>query len=93
MVKYLLEAGADVEIRNIDGDTPLFYAESTEMAELLIQEGKVNIMALNKSDHSVLDNAVNNGWMALCVMYQEKGVPLSAEKEAELLEQLKNCEE
>jgi ankyrin repeat protein len=39
VVKLLLDNGADVNVRNEDGRTPLTYASSAEMTELLIKAG------------------------------------------------------
>jgi ankyrin repeat protein len=39
LIEYLLGKGANVNIQDPDGDTPLFVCETVEMAELLIAKG------------------------------------------------------
>ncbi|KAI8056426.1 ankyrin repeat-containing domain protein [Thamnidium elegans] len=39
IVKYLLEKGANVNIEDFEKDTPLYVAETVEMAQLLLDHG------------------------------------------------------
>lgn len=39
MIKYLLEKGADVNIQDPEGDSPLFVCETVEIAKMLVEAG------------------------------------------------------
>ena len=39
LIEYLLQVGADVNLRDPDGDTPLLVAESPYVFERLIEAG------------------------------------------------------
>jgi uncharacterized protein len=79
LAKWLLDNGADANIRDEDGDTPLHQCEDAECAKLLIEagadlfaengEGKVPYVVA-KEDHrkDVADY--------LAKLYEEKGKPL-----------------
>ena len=56
LIQYLLDKGADVNVVDGDGETPLFYCESKEIAELLVSQG-ANIHVLNHENMSILDRA------------------------------------
>lgn len=67
LIELLLGAGADVSIRDEDGDTPLHVCELPDIAELLILAG-ADINALNNSGESVLDKAAEEE-NELMIMY------------------------
>ena len=43
LIEYLLQVGADVNLRDPDGDTPLLVAESPYVFERLIEAGGLSI--------------------------------------------------
>lgn len=58
VVKLLLQAGAEVDARNLNGDTPLHYAASLgrmEVMPLLLKAG-ADVNALDRNGHTALDN-------------------------------------
>ncbi|AOA65270.1 hypothetical protein PP7435_CHR4-0365 [Komagataella phaffii CBS 7435] len=42
LIRYLIEKGADINIQDQDGDTPLHHVESLEIAQLLVEEFKAD---------------------------------------------------
>lgn len=50
VAQWLLSQGADVAIRDADGDTALHYCEDTQCADLLVTAG-VDITAVNAAGH------------------------------------------
>ncbi len=57
LLEALLGAGADVNIRDIDGDAPLHFCEVPEAAELLLLAG-AELNAINDAGETVLDRAM-----------------------------------
>jgi ankyrin repeat protein len=60
VVKLLLDNGADVNQRDEDGRTPLTFASSAEMTELLIKAG-ANVDVRDKRNHDALYWLKQNG--------------------------------
>lgn len=52
LAKYLINKGADVNLRDNDGDTPLHYCETTDMGQLLLDSG-ADPMLLNDENQLV----------------------------------------
>ena len=50
VAQWLLAQGADANIRDADGDTPLFYCEDTRCADLLMSAG-ADVAAVNAAGH------------------------------------------
>jgi hypothetical protein len=65
LLEYLISVGGDVNLRDDDGDTPLYVVESVEMARWLVERGAdvgvVNEEGLSVSCHSgmLLGNPVD----------------------------------
>ncbi|PLX15712.1 MAG: hypothetical protein C0599_16275 [Salinivirgaceae bacterium] len=53
LVKQLIENGADVNVQNHSGSTPIFSVKSINVAELLIKSG-ADLKATNKKGYSIL---------------------------------------
>lgn len=51
---------ADANVRDADGDTPLFYAESAEVARCLVEELGADVSVVNEEGVGVRENAVTN---------------------------------
>jgi len=52
--RWLIENGADVNITDDDGDTPLHACETVDMAKMLIEEYKANPLAKNDEGKMVI---------------------------------------
>lgn len=46
LIEYLLQVGADINLRDVDGDTPLLLAETSAVFERLIQAGGMELMEM-----------------------------------------------
>jgi len=55
--RWLLENGADINITDDDGDTPLHSCESAEMAKMLVEEFNADPLAKNDEGKMPIDNA------------------------------------
>lgn len=66
VVEVLLGAGADANIRDSDGDTPLHFCERPDIAELILLAG-ADMTAVNYAGETVLDRCIedNNDEMSL----------------------------
>ena len=56
LVNYLLDKGANVNLLDSDGESPIFYCESREMAEILVQHG-ADLHVKNLEGQTLLDRA------------------------------------
>ena len=57
VVELLLTTGADVNIRDNDGDTPLHFCERLDIADLILLAGG-DMLQLNDKGESVLDKSI-----------------------------------
>ncbi|KAJ7542520.1 hypothetical protein O6H91_10G109700 [Diphasiastrum complanatum] len=63
IVQYLISAGADVNISNSEGNTPLHWAAlngHVQVVQELISRG-ANVSALNSHERTPLDEAISRG--------------------------------
>ncbi|KAI8146400.1 ankyrin repeat-containing domain protein [Fennellomyces sp. T-0311] len=61
ILEYLLEKGGNVNIEDFEKDTPLYVAETVDMARFLIDRG-ANAEHKNEDDVSPAQNAHQEGW-------------------------------
>ncbi|RCH88603.1 cyclin-dependent serine/threonine protein kinase [Rhizopus azygosporus] len=61
IVKYLLDKGADVNVEDFDKDTPLFVAETVEMAQILLDRG-ADPKKVNEDGFTPALTAFQEGW-------------------------------
>lgn len=61
VVKYLLEKGANVDVEDFEKDTPLYVAESVEMAQLLLDHG-ADPKHVNEEGITPAFVALQEGW-------------------------------
>ena len=59
VVELLLSTGANVNIKDSDGDTPLHFCEKPDIAQLLMLAGG-DIFAKNDKNESILDKAIED---------------------------------
>lgn len=57
VVELLLSTGADVNIGDNDGDTPLHFCERPDIADLILLAGG-DMLQLNNNGDSVLDKSI-----------------------------------
>lgn len=57
MVQILVDAGADIQLPSIDGETPLHLADTKRSVELLVEKG-ANLEAQDDRGHTPLQHAV-----------------------------------
>jgi hypothetical protein len=55
------EFHVDVNIKDLDGDTPLYYVEKEEIARLLVEELGADVNVRNEEDEGVLDRVEGDG--------------------------------
>ncbi|KAI8991308.1 ankyrin repeat-containing domain protein [Mycotypha africana] len=71
IVEYLLKNGANVDIEDFDKDTPLYVAETVEMAELLLNNG-ADPKHKNKEGITPALTAHEEGWTEVAVFLANK---------------------
>ena len=74
-VNVLVDEGADVNSRDVNGQTPLQFAASngrSDKAELLITKG-ANVSAKNKWGRTPLDIAVDRGYTEIVELLRKHG--------------------
>ena len=89
IIPILIKAGADVNAKNIDGNTPIFYGKKKEIAELLINGG-ANVSIRNKGKQTALEYCEDRDLIAADKVLQKQEKMLKErdfEKELELLGQ------
>jgi len=84
--KALIEAGADVNITDYLGYTPLFSADTVEKAELLVNAG-ANIHAQDYFGQNALFNALLNNHQDVANWLIRRGLKLTPEQKRDLARQ------
>ena len=64
--KLVLEHGGDANIQDHDGDTPLFVAETVEVAKILVEELHANPIHRNRSGLTASNSLPSIGWTPSC---------------------------
>ncbi|KAG0036227.1 hypothetical protein BGZ82_004524 [Podila clonocystis] len=88
LAKYLIqEKSANVNIEDEEGDTPLFACETTEMIDLLLENG-ANLHHKNQEGRNAADTAIEEEWAECVAHYKKLGLeptdePFSGEDEEE----------
>ena len=73
LLKYLITCGADVNLRDFDGDTPLHVCETREVAQILIDSG-ADTRALNGAGQSIFETALQEENHDMVEFLAEKGL-------------------
>ncbi|XP_043944581.1 death-associated protein kinase 1-like [Protopterus annectens] len=84
-VRYLLEKGADPDVQNSEGDTPLHLAASKryECISRLLLEYKANVELKNKNGNTSLHLAAKSRCLPVCKMLFEKQASLDTKNKME----------
>ncbi|MNS17051.1 Ankyrin repeats (3 copies) [compost metagenome] len=88
MVEHLLDQGANIDERDLDGDTPLAIAAANghlEVVQVLIKKG-AQIRSLNKEGKSALFLAEVNGHSEVGNVLAKQGLTMTEKEQEELLE-------
>lgn len=72
VIEFLVNLGADINIRDNDGDTPLLVAESPAAFELLVQLG-ADPHAKNRAGESIIEKIVEDNNSELFEFLVQKG--------------------
>lgn len=81
IARYLLDHGASLTAKDVDGDLPLHwaaYAGKAEVAGLLIERG-AEIEAINRDQNTALHYATRNGHSGTVALLLEKGANVDAQ--------------
>ena len=73
LAKLLIEKGADVNVRDAQGDTPLHKSDNTKLAKLLIENG-ADIKLRNNKGNTALHEAVAKNNIKTAQLLIDKGV-------------------
>lgn len=96
IVKYLLEHGANVNVEDFEKDTPLYVAETVEMAQLLLDHG-ADPKRVNEDGISPAATAYEEGWDAVAELLagitKEELHPEDNEEEEESFAHMENDDE
>lgn len=76
--KLVNEYNADVNVKDEDGESPLFSAETVEMARLLVEELEANTALRNDQDQTAADKIEEDGEMPLVAAYLRQMASTSA---------------
>ncbi|CAG8510565.1 3433_t:CDS:2 [Paraglomus occultum] len=71
IVEYLLSQRADINIRDMDGDTPLYAAETVEMAQLLLAHG-ADPTVKNAEGKTPAEVTFNEGWLDVAALLRSR---------------------
>ncbi|GJJ70108.1 uncharacterized protein EMPS_02457 [Entomortierella parvispora] len=75
LIQYLLEKGADVNIQDPEGDSPLFVCETVDIAEMLVKAG-ADAKHVNENEMTAAENAEEEEWTEVAYYLRElTGVP------------------
>ncbi|CAO3563969.1 unnamed protein product [Mortierella alpina] len=75
LIKHLLENGANVNIQDPEGDSPLFVCETVEIAEMLVKAG-ADATHVNENEMTAAENAEEEEWFEVAHYLRElTGVP------------------
>jgi ankyrin repeat protein len=77
LIEVLLGAGANLNLRDADGDCPLHVCEDPLIAEFLMQNG-ADPSVVNDSGETVFDKAVEDENEAMITFWTEKGLNVSS---------------
>jgi hypothetical protein len=72
VLEYLLSVGADVKLKDEDGDTPLLVCEEPAIFDRLVLAG-ADPKAINKQKQGILEKAVEDDNETLILHLQAKG--------------------
>lgn len=72
LLRYVLEQGGDVNIRDAEGDTPLLVCESPEVFEILVAAG-ADPNAVNSDGEGILQKVVEDENEEMVLYLVEKG--------------------
>lgn len=96
VVKYLLEKGANVNVPDFEKDTPLYVAETVEMAQLLLDHG-ADPKVVNEEGITPAATAYEEGWdevaHLLAGITKEVLVPTGDEEEEDSLAHIEKEDE
>jgi hypothetical protein len=81
VAKKLLEKGADVNVKDATGRTPLFYAQNAEIAELLIKNG-ADVNAKSKNGETPIFDAIGSRRFEVVKLLIDYGADLKVEEKA-----------
>lgn len=90
MVEHLLDQGANIDERDLDGDSPLAIAAANghlEVVQVLIKKG-AQIRTVNKEGKSALFLAEVNGHSEVGNVLAKQGLTMTEKEQVELLEKL-----
>lgn len=74
IVKLLLDAGADPNLRAFDHRTPIFFASSADIAQVLLDAG-ASVSARNYEGRTAVDSAIAFKRPQVAAFLREKGIP------------------
>ncbi|KAI1311050.1 hypothetical protein EDD11_003557 [Mortierella claussenii] len=75
LIKYLLDKGANINIQDPDGDTPLFVCEAVDIVKMLI-DGGADAKHINDNEMTAAENAEEEEWLEVAHYLRElTGVP------------------
>ena len=79
VVKQHLAAGTDVNAKDVNGSTPLTFADNKEIAELLISEGAdVNAKGMHGHRGTPLHSAASHGHKEIAELLLAEGADVNA---------------